>query len=191
MQEEFVVALIRSPFGNAGMCKVESTSGEYEHIISLKEVCLRKDGNVKKCTVQSAELLSNFALMKFVGIDTSEEVKKYSSWEIIVPRHSARKINSDEWFIEDLKGCALVYDGAESNGCSSKVVGTITDVLEGGNAFLFEVLLSEDCTFVADSVKYTSGGKIRKVFVPFVLEHIGTVDINAKTVQLMHLWILE
>ncbi|MBR7064055.1 MAG: 16S rRNA processing protein RimM [Treponema sp.] len=191
MQEEFVVAVIRAPFGVAGICKVESTSGEYEHIISLKEVVLRNKKQTVVCTVESAELAQNVALMKFAGIESPEAIKKYCGWEIIVPRHSARKLKSGEWFIEDLKQCSLVYEGVESKNAPTKKAGVITDVLEGGGSFLFEVALSEDCTFIADSVKYTSSGKPRVVYVPFVVEHIGQINIEAKTVQLMHLWILE
>ena len=42
-----------------------------------------------------------------------------------------------------------------------------------------------------DSVKKTSSGKPRTVLIPFNATHVGKVDVEAKTVQLMHLWILE
>ena len=50
-------------------------------------------------------------------------------------------------------------------------------ILEGGGGNLLEVSLAESCD--------------RKVLVPFNNEFIGKVDVKNKTVQLMHLWILE
>jgi len=70
-------------------------------------------------------------------------------------------------------------------------IGTITDVLEGGAGDLLEISLSESCSILADNIKKTSSGKPRRVLVPLNREHIGKVDIEARTIQLMHLWILE
>ena len=54
-----------------------------------------------------------------------------------------------------------------------------------------EVVLSESCSLLDDSVKKTSSGKPRTVLVPFNDTHVGKVDVEGKTVQLTHLWILE
>ena len=54
-----------------------------------------------------------------------------------------------------------------------------------------EVRISEACSVLADDVKRTVSGKPKTVYVPFTEEHIGAVDIEGKTVELMHLWILE
>lgn len=71
------------------------------------------------------------------------------------------------------------------------VVGSITDVLEGGAGELLEVLLSEDCDVLKEEVKLNASKKPRTVYVPFNETHVGKVDIPNKSVQLMHLWILE
>lgn len=191
MLEEFVVGVIRGPHGTSGMCKVESTSGICGHIASMKEVALRNGEQRKSLAVEQARVSGGIVLMKFSGLDSPEAVRSYSGFELVIPRNEARQLQDGEWFIEDLKGCSLVYEGHESKDAPTKKVGTITDVLEGGAASLFEVLISEDCTFLAHDAKYTAQGKLRMVYVPFVTEHIGKIDIAAKTVQLMHLWILE
>ena len=72
-----------------------------------------------------------------------------------------------------------------------ETIGKITDVLEGGAAQLLEVRISEACSVLADDVKRTVSGKPKTAYVPFTEEHIGAVDIERKTVELMHLWILE
>lgn len=188
------MGIIRGSHGLKGNCKIESTSGEYEHFTDLKDVTLRKNGIEKKQIIDSVSVNGGVLLLKFKGIDTPEDIKKYSGWEILVPREHACPCGKDEYYVEDLKQCQLVYiDNAQGPAAKAEptVVGTITDVLEGGAGDLLEIVLSESCELLAEDVRKTSSGNQRKVLVPFKKEFIGTVDISAKQVQLMHLWILE
>ena len=176
---QLVVGFIRGTHGFSGECKVESASGEYEHLLDLKEVTLVHGDEQREAKVESVSLGNAVAYVKFAGIDSDEAVLKYRHWGIKVPRKYCKPLNKDEWYIEDLRDCSLVYEGKDDPATSvaPKVVGTITDVLEGGGGNLLEVSLAESCD--------------RKVLVPFNKEFIGKVDIKNKTVQLMHLWILE
>ena len=116
-----------------------------------------------------------------------------NGWDIRVSREFAVPLNENEWYVADLVKCTLVYESKDGQvGQTQPVeIGSITDVLEGGAGDLLEVSLSESCNILSDDIKFTSSGKPRKVLVPFNKEHIGKVDIQAGTVQLMHLWILE
>mgnify|MGYP002623214091 CR=1 FL=1 len=175
----FVVGFIRGTHGFSGECKVESTSGEYEHFLKLKEVTLKHGDEQREAKVESVSLGNAIAYVKFEGINSDTELQKYNRWEISVPRKYAKSLKKDEWYIEDLRNCSLVYEEKNDPATSvaPKTVGTITDVMEGGAGYLLEVSLSENCD--------------RKVLVPFNNEFIGKVDIKSGTVQLMHLWILE
>ena len=201
--EQFIVGFIRGPHGIKGNIKVESASGEFDHFYEMKEVTLRngKTGDSKVFKIESIDEGAATLYMKLEGLETPEEVRKYNGWELIVPRKYAKKLEKDEWYIEDLKNCALNYypeqskDGlavrsAPTTGKAVRV-GTITDVLEGGSGDLLEVCLAEDCDILADNIKYTSGGKLRVVYIPFSFQFVRNVDIKNKSVQLMHLWILE
>ena len=176
---QLVVGFIRGTHGFSGECKVESSSGEYEHLLDLKEVTLVHGEQSREAKVESVSLGNAVAYVKFEGIDSDEAVLKYRHWGIKVPRKYCKPLNKDEWYVEDLRDCSLVYEGKDDPATSvaPKVVGTITDVLEGGGGNLLEVSLAESCD--------------RKVLVPFNKQFIGKVDIKNKTVQLMHLWILE
>ena len=178
-KEQLIVGFIRGSHGYSGECKVESTSGEYEHLLNLKEVTLRHGDLQKETKVESVSLGNAVAYVKFVGINSDEELRKYTHWEILVSRKYCKPLKKDEWYIEDLRNCSLVYkeNGEPATLDAPTVVGTITDVLEGGAGYLLEVSLSESCD--------------RKVLVPFNKEFIGKVDVENGTVQLMHLWILE
>lgn len=198
--EHFVVGIIRGTHGLAGNCKVESTSGEFQHFSGMKDVVLRKNGVETKRTIEKVSIGGGILYIKFSGINSPEEAKKLSGSEIVVSREFACPCGKDEYYVEDLKQCQLVYTSGSAKGMAEKsaattaepvVVGTITDVLEGGAGDLFEVVLSESCSLLSQELRTTSSGKPRKVLVPFKKEFIGTVDTKNKQVQLMHLWILE
>lgn len=195
-----MVGIIRGTHGLAGNCKVESTSGEFQHFTGMKDVVLRKNGIETKRTIEKVSIGGGILYIKFSGINSPEEAKKLSGSEIVVSREFACPCGKDEYYVEDLKQCQLVYISGSAKGMAEKsaattaepvVVGTITDVLEGGAGDLFEVVLSESCSLLSQELRTTSSGKPRKVLVPFKKEFIGTVDTKNKQVQLMHLWILE
>ncbi len=196
-KEQLVVGFVRGSHGYAGECKIESSSGEYEHLLHLEEVTLRHGEDERKCKVENASGGAHVAYLKFSGINSDEEVRKYNGWEIVVPRKYAHPLAKDEWYIEDLKNCSVVYEpkdskvSAASAAPANNIVGTITDVLEGGAGYLLEVSLSESCSCIDESIKYDSKGNVRTVLVPFKDQFIGKVDVDNQTVQLMHLWILE
>ena len=198
-KQHFVVGFVRGSHGVKGECKVESASGAYEHLLKLKEVTLRQGEQLKEVKVESASLGNNTLYLKFAGIDSPEAIQKYSKWEILAERKYCKPLKKDEWYVEDLRNCSLIYDGNDDPATLDapiEIVGTITDVLEGGAGNLLEVLLSENCKCISGELKFTVNSKtgeksVRTVLIPFNKEFIGKVDVKNSTVQLMHLWILE
>ncbi len=191
--EQFVVGLIRGPHGLKGMFKVESTSGEYGHFAGMREVALRNGETQRLVAVESVLCKAGTLLMKCAGIDSPEDVKPLNGWQIVVPREYACPLSPGEYYIQDLIGCSLVYgdtdDGLEADALP--VVGTVTDVLEGGAGDLLEVSLSESRVLLDAGIDAGKRGEPRHVLIPFKDEFIGTVDTAAKVIRLMHLWILE
>lgn len=185
--DEFAVGFIKGSFGVSGECKVESASGEYAHLLALKEVALCKDGSRKTFAIEKSQMKGGFLCVKFVGIDSLEQAKTLSGSSLVVPRQYAKPLTEGEWYVEDLLHCFLVYD---VDG-KFETVGEITGVVEGGGGDLLEVAINENSEFLSSDLKYTSGGKVRVVYVPFKNEHIGEIDIEQKTVRLLNLWILE
>jgi 16S rRNA processing protein RimM len=195
MVERFVVGIVRGTHGITGEFKVESTSGEYAHFADMEEVTLT-DGNVEKVfQVEYTQEAATTLYMKLEGINTPEDAAKFNRWQIVVPRKNAHPLQENEWYIEDLKGCSVWYDETAGKTApvafEQSVIGTVTNVTEGGSGYLVEILLSEGCRFLTDSVKYTKNGEIRKVFVPFNFQFLSAIDVENKRMQLMHLWILE
>ncbi|HOS30247.1 MAG TPA: ribosome maturation factor RimM [Treponemataceae bacterium] len=201
-QSEMIVGIIRGTHGLAGTCKVESTSGECDHFFELTDVTLRKGSITKQIEIESVEGCASSLLITFKGIDSIDEASKYRGFEIIVPKDKACPLFKDEYYVEDLKSCSLVYyENGKKTGkkelaenSAPITAGYITDVLEGGAGDLLEVSLTESVDILLNSTDKDGNrisSKDRKVLVPFRKEFIGTVDLKSKTVQLMHLWILE
>ena len=193
MTEQFVVGIVRGSHGITGEFKVESTSGEYEHFARMEEVALTDGTETKRFKVESVREGSATLYMKLAGINSPEDAAKLNRWKIVVDRKNAHKLQNDEWYIEDLKGCSVIYKEAacEDAPASENVVGKVTDVLEGGSGYLVEILLSESCTLIDEGIRLDKNGNPKKVYVPFINQFIGKVDVESKKMELMHLWILE
>ena len=195
MTEQFVVGIVRGTHGVSGEFKVESTSGEYDHFYHMDEVTITDGTNSRLVKIESVKEGNNVLYMKLAGINSPEDAAKFNRWEIVVPREKAHKLQKDEWYIEDLKGSSVWYKDTAGVTAPARddnsVVGTVTNVLEGGSGYLVEIKLSESCRLLGDDIKFNRKGKVNTVYVPFKDEFIGKINIEEKTMQLMHLWILE
>jgi 16S rRNA processing protein RimM len=176
--ELLVTGIIRSSHGVNGFVKVESTSGEVDHLMDLKGIDLRSggiNGTIKRYEIERIEGSAICLLMKLKGIETPEQAKTLAGLELVVPRDMACPLEDGEYYVNDLCQCVLMYKGT--------LVGTITGVMEGGAGDLLEVTLSESGGFGED--------KSATRILPLRKEFVGKIDIKAKTVELMHRWILE
>ena len=176
--ELLVTGIVRSSHGLDGFVKVESTSGEIAHFADLAGVELRfggEKGTLRHFEIDAVEGSVSCLLVKFRGIDTPEQARALAGAEIMVPPDKACPLEKDEFYVKDLCQCVLVYQGS--------VVGSITGVMEGGAGDLLEVTPTEGSAF--------GDAKPKTCLVPFRKEFVGKVDMKAKTVELMHRWILE
>lgn len=176
--EMLVTGTIRSAHGVNGFVKINSFSGEVDHLIAVSEMLIRPVGGERtpvRLEIETIQRESRPLLVKFKGIDTPEQAKKIAGAEILVSRDDACPLEKGEVYVRDLCQCVLVHNDV--------TIGLITDVIEGGESDLLEVTLSDG------AVSDISGGEKR--FVPFRKEFVGKVDIKAKTVELIHRWILE
>jgi 16S rRNA processing protein RimM len=167
--DRFVVGLVGAPFGLKGFVKVRSLSGETGHLAAVSEVTLRLDGREKKYVLEESVPGLPSILMKFAGINSPEEAAVLNGAEIIAGRDGAAPLKPGEFYIEDLRGLAVV--AADNN----EVLGRIAGVIEGGGGDLAEITL-------------TSG---EKKFVPFRGEFFGDIDLERGTAALLERWILE
>lgn len=174
-ERTLAVARLGSPRGLHGYLKVHSFSGEYGHILKLKEVVLyppksaiQQSSTPCKLKVRGFEEGDWGIAIAFAGFESPETAQELVGMEIVVPREQACPLRDNEWYIGDLVGMDLVYQGT--------VMATVASVLDGGPDPLLEAELKDDG---------------RTVLVPFRNEFIGKVDTKAGSMELLVDWILS
>jgi len=171
MKRELVTARIRSSHGAKGCVRAVSMSGETEHLLSLSHVVLRKGERERVLEVEHAEQLGKDVLLKLAGVDTPEDARRYSTWEIWVDRSAAAEASDDEYFVADLVGCGVVVDGA--------VRGTVNGVFESRESAFLEI-------------RTVSGdGSAGTVLIPFSERSVGEIDVDAGRIEIVESWLLD
>lgn len=172
MVDSFVAGVVGAPFGVQGFVKVHVPSGETEHLESLTTARLRINGVERNYEVEDSSGHPASFVMKFRGVDTPEAAKLLVGAELIVPREAAAPLDEDEFYVEDLRGVAVILPS--ENG-ESEVLGEIVDILEGGGGQLAEVRVKDGT----------------RRLVPFRNEFFGDIDLSKKTAVLHERWMLE
>jgi len=176
MTEKFIIGLVGAPFGVKGFVKVNSCSGEIGHLLKLKSAVISKDGKEQALQIEEIAPASPPVLMRFAGIDSPEKAKTLNGAQLIAGREQAAPLGDDEFYIEDLKGLQVISSGAEGEKSASEaIIGTITDIIEGGGGELAEIKLSNG----------------EKRLVPFRKEFFSEICPQKGKVVLKELWILE
>lgn len=163
---ELTIGFVRKPHGLDGVFNVESASGEYAHFAALSKVELRKADKTLAGDVTFVEATSSHIFMSLFQINSADDARLWAGADIVVPRAYARPLGDDEWYITDLIGCSLVFDG--------KAIGTVTDVIDGAGSLL-QVALSNK----------------KMCYVPLSRKFIGDVDVVHKMIVLLVDWVLE
>ncbi|GHT50353.1 hypothetical protein FACS1894102_5800 [Spirochaetia bacterium] len=209
-EDLFTIAILGQPFALEGFLKLHSLSGESDHIVKLKSVLVSDPDNTdlrKKSGDTFANVDSKKAklleiedvkvsgvkqplniFIKFKGINTAEDAKKLSGFELLVPRKNAAKLHKDEYYIEDLKGLQVV----NQNGC---VLGTIVDIVEGGNGSLARIEMANAeknaSRLGANAEKNACHRQASYQFVPFRGEFFGDISLKKHQAILLADWVLE
>lgn len=143
-----------------GEVKVGFTAGKEDQILSLKEVSLVSGSKTKTLSVEKVRLHKQYALIKFKGIDTVNEVLELKGSFLKIPKGDLVKtFEEDEFLIDDLAGCK-VYDQNKA------LVGEITEIAN---------IRGQDMLIMLDEEK-------KEYFLPFVKEIVPVVDIENKKI---------
>jgi 16S rRNA processing protein RimM len=171
MVQEFIVGHVGQPHGLEGFVKIRSASGEWKHLLALDEILLRGKTDEKTYSIEETRANSGQILMKFRGIDSPEAARTLSGAALITGRDRAAPLAENEFYIEDIKGLAVVRGPLPE----PEKLGTVNDVLEGGGGWLLEV-------------KLLSG---KTCLIPFRKEFFGDMDEKKRAILLLEEWILE
>lgn len=140
--ENLSIGTIRTSFGVKGWMKLTSHSGEWTHFSDLALVVL-EDPRSKRCReyrVEGFQMHHGGGVMKLQGIDSPEEAKTLSRFEILVPRELAAPLQDDEWYLKDLEGLSVLNPEGDRIGRVAGVIESSDDLLEverdDGSSFL-------------------------------------------------------
>ena len=162
MEKYISVGKILNFHGIKGEAKVGFSKGQEDFILGLGLVYIKKDNEYIPVNVESVRLHKNFALFKFEGIDSINDLMDYKGSIIFVGENYIREnLEEDEFLIDELVG----MDVFDADG---KKLGFVVGVSNNGANDLL-------------SVK-TNSKKIS--LIPFLKAFILNVDIKAKAITI-------
>ena len=164
MEKRLQVGVISSTHGVRGEVMVFPTTDDVTRFKKLKEVILVTDKTEKVLKITSVKFFKQFAIVKFEGIDTLNDVEVYKGASLFVDRKNAVKLQKDEYFIADLIDLEVV-DEQENK------LGTLVDVMQTG----------------ANDVYIVKNDEGKELLFPAIKECILDIDFKAKkmTVHVM------
>lgn len=125
MEKLLQVGVISSTHGVRGEVKVFPTTDDVKRFKKLKEVILDTGKEQLVLQIEGVKFFKQFAILKFKGYDTLNDIEKYKGKSLFVERANAVRLYRDEYFIADLIGMQVFgEDGAD--------IGILKDVLETG-----------------------------------------------------------
>ena len=126
MEQYLQVGIISSTHGVHGEVKVFPTTDDVNRFKKLKDVLLRlPSGEQLPLKIVSVKFFKQFAILKFEGYDSINDIEKYRGLSLYVSRENAVRLAKDEYYIADLIGMRVVDEEEQE-------LGELTDVLETG-----------------------------------------------------------
>lgn len=146
MQTEFQVGAVASVHGIKGEVKVFPTTDEPEKFKKLKSVLLKTDKEEREIRLQWVKFFKNMVIVKFEGIDSPEEARKFRGAALWIPREAAVKLKENEYYRADLIGLSVLTEDGEA-------LGMLTDVLETGANDVYEITLADKRTVLFPAIR--------------------------------------
>ena len=156
MEERLQVGVIASTHGVRGEVKVFPTTDDVRSFKKLKEVILDTGKENRILEIEQVKFFKQFAILKFKGIDTLDEVEKYRKKSLYVTRENAVRLNKDEYFIADLIGLKVLDEAGET-------LGELEDVIETGANDVYQIKMNDG----------------RQLLLPAIRQCVLEVDVEA------------
>ncbi|MDE6738418.1 MAG: ribosome maturation factor RimM [Lachnospiraceae bacterium] len=124
MISELQVGVITQTHGIKGEVKVFPTTDDVSRFKKLKEVIMDTGRERITMEIEGVKFFKQYAIVKFKGYDSINDIEKYKRAKLYVTRDHAVKLQKDEYFIADLVGLNVVTDGGELFGKMKDVLAT-------------------------------------------------------------------
>lgn len=146
MEQYLQVGVISSTHGIRGEVKVFPTTDDVTRFKECKELMMDTGKEKLMLEVESVKFFKQFAILKFKGIDSINEIEKYKGKGLFVTRQNAVKLKKDEYYIADLIGLCV----REENGSE---IGRLTDVLETGANDVYVIHMTDGRELLLPAIK--------------------------------------
>lgn len=124
MLDEFQVGVITQTHGIRGEVKVFPTTDDASRFKKLKEVIMDTGKERIDMEIEGVKFFKQYAIVKFKGYDSINDIEKYKSARLFVTRDKAVKLKKDEYFIADLIDMDVVTEEGEFFGRLKDVMAT-------------------------------------------------------------------
>ena len=146
MEQKLQVGIITATHGLKGEVKVYPTTDDPGRFRRLKKVILDNGKVSVDLEIESVKYFKQFVILKFKGLDDTEQVEKYRKASLYVTRDNAVRLKKDEFFIADLIDMKVVNEDGSP-------LGTLRDVITTGANDVYEVALDEGGTVLIPAIK--------------------------------------
>ncbi len=165
MQEYLQVGVLTKPHGIKGAVKVFPTTDDNKRFKKGQELLLEGKKESFTVKVETVQFFKQFAILKFEGINTPEEIGVYQGCPLLVDREHAVKLKKDEYFMSDLIGLPVYTEEEE-------LIGEVKDVFSTGAN---EVLLIKAAGGTLGEYKVEKG---QELLFPSIKECIKQIDME-------------
>lgn len=162
MEKYISVGKILNFHGIKGEAKVGFSKTQADFVLNLDRVYLKIDNEYRPLEVQNVRLHKNFAIFKFAGINSIDELLPYKGSLLFVEENFIREsLDENEYLIDELVGMGLLDE-------AGKKLGFVIGVSNNG---------ASDLLSVKTNSKHVC-------LVPFVEAIIKNVDLETKTITI-------
>ena len=107
------IGFIRKPHGLKGYVRVEGLSDVPDRFETLDRIGVElRNGRRESLEIERCRQDGNSWLMKFLGVDSTENAERLRSAYIQVPEDAVAPLPEDAYYVFELEGCAVVSDEA-------------------------------------------------------------------------------
>ena len=128
MEDYFRIGVITRPHGVLGEMKVYPVTDDIKRFKGMKEILIGppegKGKSLSTMKIEGVRFQKNMVLLKLSGIDSPEDARKLSQYQLYVKREDAIPLSEDEYYVKDLIGLDVISDKGEKLGVLSDVINT-------------------------------------------------------------------
>ena len=161
MEDLLQAGVITTTHGIRGEVKVYPTTDDVHRFEDLDSVLLDTGREYIELEIENVKYFKQYAILKFKGINTINDIEKYKGRSLYVTRDQAIPLDEDEYYIADLIGLDVYLENGEK-------FGVLKDVMETG----------------ANDVYIVETGEGKEVLLPAIHECILDVDIEENRMEI-------